>query len=142
MRLGFLGSPPFAVHVLDELVDHGHDVALVVTRPDKRRGRGAATSPTAVKAAATRRGIDVTEDVADLAGAGVELGVVVAYGAIVPAPVLDVVPMLNLHFSLLPRWRGAAPIERAILAGDARTGVCVMGLEPALVERPHQQLAP
>lgn len=132
MRLGFLGSPGFAVRVLDELVDHGHDVAVVVTRADKRRGRGAATSPTAVKAAATRLGIEVTDDVSDLVGRGLELGVVVAYGAIVPARVLEAVPMLNLHFSLLPRWRGAAPIERAILAGDERTGVSVMGLEPTL----------
>ncbi|HEV3328971.1 MAG TPA: methionyl-tRNA formyltransferase [Acidimicrobiales bacterium] len=132
MRLGFLGSPSFAVHVLDELVDHGHDVALVVTRADKRRGRGSASSPTPVKAEAVRLGIEVTEKVGDLAGAGVELGIVVAYGAIVPAAVLEVVPMLNLHFSLLPRWRGAAPIERAILAGDVWTGVSVMGLEPTL----------
>ena len=79
-----------------------------------------------------RLGIPVTSEVADLVDGGVELGIVVAYGAIVPDAVLDRVPMLNLHFSLLPRWRGAAPIERAILAGDARTGVCVMGLEPAL----------
>jgi methionyl-tRNA formyltransferase len=132
MRLGFCGSPTFAVHVLDELVAHGHEVALVVSRPDKRRGRGPASSPTPVKEAATRLGIEATDDVRQLAGAGVELAVVVAYGAIVPTAVLDVVPMLNLHFSLLPRWRGAAPIERAILAGDERTGVCVMGLEPTL----------
>jgi methionyl-tRNA formyltransferase len=132
MRLGFLGSPSFAVHVLDELVDHGHDVALVVTRADKRRGRGSASSPTPVKAEALRLGIEVTDKVGDLAGAGVELGIVVAYGAIVPAAILEVVPMLNLHFSLLPRWRGAAPIERAILAGDEWTGVSVMGLEPTL----------
>ncbi len=132
MRLGFCGSPTFAVHVLDELVGHGHDVALVVTRPDKRRGRGPSSSPTPVKEAAARLGIEATDDVRQLCGADVELAVVVAYGAIVPASVLDVVPMLNLHFSLLPRWRGAAPIERAILAGDERTGVCVMGLEPTL----------
>jgi methionyl-tRNA formyltransferase len=132
MRLGFLGTPDFAVHVLDELVDHGHDVAIVVARPDKRRGRGAAPSMTPVKAAAQRLGIVVTEDVGDLNDADIELGVVVAFGAIVPAEVLEVVPMLNLHFSLLPRWRGAAPIERAILAGDERTGVCLMGLEPTL----------
>jgi len=132
MRLGFLGSPSFAVHVLDGLVAQGHDVALVVTRPDKRRGRGGAVSPTPVKAAARRLGIAVSEDVTALVDAGVELGIVVAFGAIVPAEVLDAVPMLNLHFSLLPRWRGAAPIERAILAGDERTGVCVMGLEPTL----------
>jgi methionyl-tRNA formyltransferase len=74
----------------------------------------------------------VATDLAELVAAEVELGVVVAYGAIVPASVLEAVPMLNLHFSLLPRWRGAAPIERAILAGDERTGVCVMGLERTL----------
>jgi methionyl-tRNA formyltransferase len=132
MRLGFLGTPLFAVHVLDELVEHGHDVAIVVTRPDKRRGRGGAPSMTPVKAAAQRLGIEVTEDMGDLVDSDVELGVVVAFGAIVPASVLEVVPMRNLHFSLLPRWRGAAPIERAILAGDERTGVCLMGLEPTL----------
>jgi len=132
MRLGFLGSPSFAVPVLDALVAHGHDVAMVVTRPDARRGRGKDTSPTPVKAAAARLGIPATSDVTDLVAADVALGVVVAYGALVPAAVLDVVPMLNLHFSLLPQWRGAAPLERAILAGDERTGVCVMGLEATL----------
>jgi methionyl-tRNA formyltransferase len=132
MRLGFCGSPPFAVPVLDALVDAGHEVALVVTRPDTRRGRGATATPTAVKAAATRLSLPVTDDVADLVATGAALAVVVAYGALVPAAVLATVPMLNLHFSLLPRWRGAAPVERAILAGDEDTGVCVMGLEATL----------
>ena len=101
--------------------------------PTRRRGRGSATTPTPVKAAAARLGIEVDRRrVGTSPRSRVELAVVVAYGAIVPAGVLDVVPMLNLHFSLLPRWRGAAPIERAILAGDERTGVCVMGLEPTL----------
>ena len=132
MRLAFCGSPPLAVPVLEALVDAGHEVAVVVTRPDRRRGRGGALTPTAVKEAATRLGLEVTDDVGSLAAGGLDLGVVVAYGAMVPTDVLDRLTMLNLHFSLLPRWRGAAPVERAILAGDASTGVCVMGLEPTL----------
>lgn len=134
MRLGFCGSPSFAAEVLDALIDAGHDVAVVVSRPDRPRGRGSRTTPTAVKAAAMRHGIAVTDDVTELAaaGLGLDLGIVVAYGAMVPASVLDRTAMLNLHFSLLPRWRGAAPVERAILSGDERTGVCVMGLEATL----------
>jgi methionyl-tRNA formyltransferase len=132
MRLGFCGSPGFAVPVLGALVDAGHDVGLVVTRPDARRGRRAAPAPTPVKAAADRLGLDVAHDVTELAGASLEASVVVAYGAMVPDLVLDVMPVVNLHLSLLPRWRGAAPLERAILAGDDRAGVCVMALEPTL----------
>ena len=85
-----------------------------------------------MKAAATRHGIPVTDRVDDVLDAGVELGVVVAFGKLIKAHVLDAVPMVNLHFSLLPRWRGAAPVERAILAGDAETGVCLMALDPGL----------
>jgi methionyl-tRNA formyltransferase len=114
---------------LRALVEAGHDVRLVVTRPDRRRGRGGATSPSPVKAAAERLGLTVAHELDAAVGAGAELGVVVAYGRIVPAKVLDRLPMVNLHFSLLPRWRGAAPVERAILAGDEVTGVCVMALE-------------
>jgi methionyl-tRNA formyltransferase len=132
MRLGFCGSPPFAVPVLDALVGAGHEVGLVVTRPDARRGRGAGPAPTAVKAAAERLGIDVAHDVTELQGASLECAVVVAYGAMVPDDVLAAMPVVNLHLSLLPRWRGAAPLERAILAGDERTGACVMALEPTL----------
>jgi len=88
--------------------------------------------PSPVKAAATAHGIAVTDRVADVLDAGVELGVVVAFGKLIKAHVLDVVPMVNLHFSLLPRWRGAAPVERAVLAGDAETGVCLMALDPGL----------
>lgn len=117
---------------LRALVGAGHDVRLVVTRPDRRRGRGGGTSPSPVKAAALELGLPVGHDVREVPGAGVDLGVVVAYGRIVPAEVLAAVPMLNLHFSLLPRWRGAAPLERAILAGDPTTGVCVMGVEETL----------
>lgn len=103
-----------------------------MTRPPKRRGRGSATSPTAVESAALARGIPVSYDLGEAAGAGAELGVVVAYGRIIPSDVLDQLPMVNLHFSLLPRWRGAAPVERAILAGDERTGVCLMEVEKGL----------
>lgn len=131
-RLVFLGTPEAAVGPLETLVACGHDVVGVVTRPDRRRGRGAALVPSPVKAAARRAGLRVVEDVADVLDAGAELGVVVAYGRIIPAAVLERLPMVNVHFSLLPRWRGAAPVERAILAGDARTGVCLMTVEPEL----------
>ena len=117
---------------LRALVHAGHDVALVVTRADKRRGRGGALLPTPVKAAAEELGLPVTHRVDDVLDQGAELGVVVAFGRLVKPHVLDVLPMVNVHFSLLPRWRGAAPVERAILAGDAETGVCLMGLEEGL----------
>ena len=130
--LAFLGSPEAAVVPLEALVAAGHDVRLVVSRAEARRGRGGTVSPSPVAAAARRLGLAVTDDLDDVVGAGAELGVVVAYGRIVPARVLDALPMVNLHFSLLPRWRGAAPVERAILAGDEETGVCVMRLEAGL----------
>jgi methionyl-tRNA formyltransferase len=141
MRLAYLGTPAMAVPPLEALVAAGHDVALVVTRADTRRGRGGATSPSPVKIAAGRLGIPVTDriddvvdmvDMVDDVGAGVELGVVVAFGRIIRPHVLDALAMVNLHFSLLPRWRGAAPVERAILAGDEVTGVCVMAVEEGL----------
>lgn len=132
MRLAFLGSPEDAVPSLRALHAAGHDVALVVSAPDRRRGRGSATSPTPVKAAAAELGIPTTDRVDDVLDIGADLGVVVAYGAIIRPHVLDRLRMVNLHFSLLPRWRGAAPVERAILAGDDRTGVCVMDVEETL----------
>lgn len=131
-RLAFLGTPAMAVPPLRALVAAGFDVVLVVTRPDKRRGRGGATAPSAVKAAALELGLTVTHQVDDLLAADVDLGVVVAFGQIVKPHVLEQVPMVNLHFSLLPRWRGAAPVERALLAGDEITGVCLMQLEEGL----------
>jgi methionyl-tRNA formyltransferase len=130
--LVFLGSPPPAATALEALVTAGHDVRLVITRPDKRRGRGGATSPTPVKELAERHGIPVAHDPAGAKTAGAELGVVVAYGRIIKPDVLAALPMVNIHFSLLPRWRGAAPVERAILAGDERTGVCLMDVEEGL----------
>lgn len=131
-RLAFLGTPQIAVPALRALVGAGHDVALVVSRADKRRGRRGSPAPSPVKAAALDLGLPVTDQLDDVVDAGVELGIVVAYGRIVPRRVLAAVPMVNLHFSLLPRWRGAAPVERAILAGDRETGVCLMGLEEGL----------
>jgi methionyl-tRNA formyltransferase len=132
VRVAYLGTPEAAVPPLEALVDAGHDIALVVSQPDRRRGRGSALLPSPVKAAAQGRGIPVTDRVDDVLDAGVELGVVVAFGRLIKPHVLDKVPMVNLHFSLLPRWRGAAPVERAILAGDAETGVCLMQLEEVL----------
>jgi methionyl-tRNA formyltransferase len=121
-----------AVPPLRALVEAGHDVVLCVTRPDRRRGRGAQTTPNPVKEAALRLGIPVSQDMNDLVGINAELAVVVAFGRIIPATVLHALPMVNVHFSLLPRWRGAAPVERAILAGDAETGVCLMQVAEGL----------
>jgi methionyl-tRNA formyltransferase len=125
-RLVFLGTPEASVPPLRALVAAGFDVALVVTRPDKRRGRRGDLSPSPVKAAAVELGLPVSHDVDDVLGTGADLGVVVAFGRIIKPHVLAALSMVNLHFSLLPRWRGAAPVERAVLAGDERTGVCVM----------------
>ena len=131
-RLAYLGTPDMAVPPLRALVEAGHDIALCVTRPDRRRGRGKEETPSPVKVAAGELGIRVTHDMGDLTSAGVELAVVVAYGRIIPLRLLEQIPMVNLHFSLLPRWRGAAPVERAILAGDRETGVCLMKVEEGL----------
>lgn len=136
MRIVYLGTPEMAVPPLHALVEAGHEIVLVVTRVDKRRGRGSDLSPSPVKAAAIELGLPVSHDVDDVMTAvsrdGAELGVVVAFGRIIKPHVLDRIPMVNLHFSLLPRWRGAAPVERALLAGDDVTGVCVMALEEGL----------
>ncbi len=123
-----------AVPTLRAIVDAGHDVALVVTAADKRRGRGSALAPSPVKAAATELGIPVTDRIDDVLELDppAELGVVVAFGRLIKPHVLAALPMINVHFSLLPRWRGAAPLERAILAGDEVTGVCVMEVEEGL----------
>ena len=110
----------------------GHQVVLVVSQPDWKRWRGGALVPSPVKVVSEELGLPVTARVDDLIDAGAELGVVVAYGRLIKPHVLAVVPMVNIHFSLLPRWRGAAPVERAILAGDEVTGVCVMALEEGL----------
>jgi len=130
--LVYLGTPAMSVPPLRALHDAGFDVRLVVTNPDKRRGRGSALQPSPVKAAAVELGIPVSHVVDDVLDAGADLGVVVAFGRIIKPHVLAELPMVNLHFSLLPRWRGAAPVERAILAGDDRTGVDLMAVEEGL----------
>jgi methionyl-tRNA formyltransferase len=131
-RLAFLGSPEVAAICLEALLDAGHDVVLVVSGPDRRRGRGGLTSPTPVKRLSIERGLRVSDALEDAASCGADLGVVVAYGRIVPSRLLDALDFVNVHFSLLPRWRGAAPVERAILAGDDETGVCLMKLDTGL----------
>lgn len=132
MKLVYLGTPAMAVPPLEALVAAGHEIVLVVTRVDKRRGRGNATSPSPVKAAAQGLGIPVSHEIDDVLSVDAELGVVVAFGRIIRPEVLANLPMINLHFSLLPRWRGAAPVERALLAGDQVTGVGVMAVEEGL----------
>jgi methionyl-tRNA formyltransferase len=140
VRLVYLGTPNDAIPPLRALVDAGHDVALVVTQPDRRRSRGAGSDPSPVRVAAEQLGLPVRtpakarEVVDDVRMSGATLGVVVAFGQLLPVPLLEALPLgfVNVHFSLLPRWRGAAPVERAILAGDAETGVCVMQLEAGL----------
>jgi methionyl-tRNA formyltransferase len=140
VRILFLGTPVDAVPPLRALHAAGHDIAMVVTQPDRRRGRGSELAPSPVKVAAQELGLHVVtpeksrEIVDEVVAANCELGVVVAFGQILPQTLLDAVPhgFVNVHFSLLPRWRGAAPVERAMLAGDAETGVCIMGLDAGL----------
>jgi methionyl-tRNA formyltransferase len=120
------------VPALRALVGAGHEIALIVSQPDRRRGRGSELHPSPVKAAALDLGLPVTDRVDDLLAVEADLGVVVAFGRLIKPHVLAHLDMVNLHFSLLPRWRGAAPVERAILAGDAETGVCLMALEEGL----------
>jgi methionyl-tRNA formyltransferase len=140
VRVVFCGTPIDAVPALEAVVTAGHDVALVVTQPDRRRGRGGASAPSPVKDAAARLGLPVRtpnrarELVDEIRALDAALGVVVAFGQLLPTALLDATQhgFVNLHFSLLPRWRGAAPVERAVLAGDAETGVCVMQLDVGL----------
>ena len=132
--LVFLGTPEPAAYILTQLIDAGFPIAHVVTRKDARRGRGGQTSGSPVKVVAQTHGIEVSHDLEWIRqNAHLNLlGIVVAYGRLIPIEVLHVAPMINVHFSLLPRWRGAAPVERAILAGDEVTGVCIMDLEETL----------
>ena len=142
MRIGYAGTPPFAVPALEALKAAGHDVALVLTQPDRPAGRGLKLTPSAVSECATRLGLRIEkpatlktpEAQALVAGAALDVLVVAAYGLLLPPAVLALPARgcLNIHASLLPRWRGAAPIHRAILAGDARTGVCIMQMEAGL----------
>ena len=131
-RIAYLGSPDAAVAPLRALVGAGHPVVVVVSRADKRRGRGGRFVPSPVKAAALELGLEVATGPDAVLEVGADLGIVVAYGRLIKPHLLDAVPFVNLHFSLLPRWRGAAPVERAILAGDRVTGSCLMQVEETL----------
>lgn len=131
-RIVFFGTPEDAVPVLRELNISGIDIALVVTRPERRRGRRELPTVSAVAKAAAELELEVSTEIEDALNVGADCGVVVAYGRLIPKAVLEQLPMINLHFSILPRWRGAAPVERAIIAGDLQTGICVMGLEEGL----------
>jgi methionyl-tRNA formyltransferase len=146
MRLAFLGTPDFSVPSLAALLEAGHEVAAVYAQPPAPRGRGQAVRPSPVQAFAESRGLRVRtpaslrdpEQVAAFASLGLDAAVVVAFGQILPAELLEA-PRLgsyNLHASLLPRWRGAAPIQRAIMAGDAVTGAQVMRMTAGLDEGP------
>ena len=127
-RIVYIGTPEIAVAPLQALVAEGFVVELVVTGVDKRRGRGSQTTANPVKTAAIALGIPVTHDITDVLRLNSDglLGVVVAFGNIISQEILQHVPMINIHYSALPRWRGAAPVERAILSGDATTAVCII----------------
>lgn len=141
MRIVFAGTPAVAVPTLEAVVEAGHDVAAVITRPDAPTGRKRNLTPSPVAARADALGLDLikTSRIGDdqtnaVAQLHPDLGVVVAYGAIIPQAMLDVPRhgWINLHFSLLPAWRGAAPVQRSILAGESATGVSVFQLEAGL----------
>jgi methionyl-tRNA formyltransferase len=141
-RVGFAGTPPFAATALAAILDAGFDVELVLTRPDAAKGRGMKLTPGAVKVLALDRGIDLLQPPrlkdesvrCELVAVTLDVLVVAAYGLILPAPLLAWPRhgCLNIHASLLPRWRGAAPIARAVLAGDARTGISIMQMDAGL----------
>lgn len=142
MKVIFAGTPEFAAQALDAILAAGHEVPLVLTQPDRPAGRGMALQPSPVKQRAVAAGIEVfqplslkdAEAQAKVADLAADVMVVAAYGLILPQAVLDLPRFgcLNIHASLLPRWRGAAPIQRALLAGDAETGVCIMQMEAGL----------
>ncbi|MGQ3488404.1 methionyl-tRNA formyltransferase [Roseovarius pacificus] len=142
MRVIFMGTPEFSVPVLDALTRAGHEVVAVYCQPPRRAGRGKKERPTPVQARAEELGLEVRHPVslkgeaeqAAFAALEADIAVVVAYGLILPQAILDAPGRgcLNIHASLLPRWRGAAPIHRAIMAGDHETGVCIMQMEAGL----------
>jgi methionyl-tRNA formyltransferase len=152
MRIAFMGTPDFAVPTLDLLIEAGHDIAAVYTQPPRPSGRGKALSPSPVQQRAEEAGIEVrtpvslkgAEEQAAFVALGVDAAVVAAYGLILPEPILAAPyhGCLNVHASILPRWRGAAPVQRAILAGDALTGVTIMQMEKGLDTGPMMGVLP
>ena len=151
MRLIFMGTPDFSVPALEALYAAGHDIACVYTQPPRPAGRGKKDRPSPVQMRAEALGLPVRHPVslrdataqAEFAALNADIAVVVAYGLILPQPILDAPThgCLNIHASLLPRWRGAAPIHRAIMAGDTETGVCIMQMEAGLDTGPVLQRA-
>ena len=152
MRLAFMGTPDFAVPTLDALIGSAHDVVAVYTQPPRPAGRGKALSPSPVHQRAEAAGIEVRTPMSlrgeaeqrAFAALDLDVAVVAAYGLILPEPILQA-PLngcLNVHASMLPRWRGAAPIQRAILAGDSRTGVTIMQMERGLDTGPILAVLP
>ncbi|MDW3179209.1 MAG: methionyl-tRNA formyltransferase [Acidimicrobiia bacterium] len=137
-RVAFLGTPSIAVPTLRAIHHAGFEIPLVVSGADKRRGRGRELSATPVKAEALDLGLAVSAKVDDLldvhAEDPIDLAVVVAFGQLIRPHVLAEIPMVNIHFSPLPRWRGAAPVERALLAGDTKTAICIMTVAEGLDE--------
>lgn len=127
-RVIFFGTPELAVPTLHALHNAGHEIVLVVTQDDKRRGRGSEPIPSPVKQAANELGLVVTSRVRDVSDMQADVGVLVAFGRLIRAEILDSLRIVNLHPSLLPRWRGATPVEAALLAGDETTGICLMQL--------------
>lgn len=152
MRIAFMGTPDFAVPTLDALLAAGHDVAAVYAQPPRPAGRGRGLAPSPVQARAEAAGIAVrtpvslrgAEEQAAFADLDLDVAVVAAYGLILPEPILQAprYGCLNVHASLLPRWRGAAPIQRAILAGDRRTGITIMQMEKGLDTGPMLAVLP
>jgi methionyl-tRNA formyltransferase len=146
MRVAFAGTPEFAARALARIVAAGHTVPLVLTQPDRPAGRGLALKPSPVKQLAREYGLAVLQPTSlrtidaqrPILEAQPEVLVVAAYGLILPQPVLDIPPngCINIHASLLPRWRGAAPIQRALLAGDAETGITIMQMDAGLDSGP------
>lgn len=142
MKLVFMGTPDFSVPVLDALIQAGHEIICVYCQPPRPAGRGKKDRPTPVHSRAEALGLPVRhptslksdDEQAAFAALGADAAVVVAYGLLLPRPILDAPTRgcLNIHASLLPRWRGAAPIHRAIMAGDTETGVCIMQMQEGL----------
>jgi len=142
MKIIFAGTPEFAAVSLDRLVQSGFEVPLVITQPDRRAGRGMGLSQSAVKQLAITHRLDIYQPetlsgndvVQKIVSCSADIMVVVAYGQLVPKSLLNAFPFgcVNVHASILPRWRGAAPIHRALMAGDVETGVCIMRLEEGL----------
>lgn len=142
LRLVFMGTPDFAVPVLEAFIANGDEIAAVYSQPPRPAGRGQRLTPSPVQACAEKHGLIARHPVslktpeaqAEFAALKTDAAVVVAYGLLLPKPVLDAPKLgcFNLHASLLPRWRGAAPIQRAIMAGDAETGVCAMQMDVGL----------